>query len=160
MNYNRNIERPSNQMGLGSSSGLRFPFIHPNDDQFASKTYANIIYDEYRDYQQRFQPYENKVLSLAESRELLDQQLSRITTNVDRSFANPNMNAGALQLQRYGVNQNQQEKSSRFRNDDMNKALSTAHARNNTRVSDGDRREGLIIGSNTVRNDATRQLEG
>lgn len=134
--------------------------LHKGMDNYASKTYANIIYDEYRDYRQRFEPYEQQILSLSESRQLLDEQLSRITTNVNRGFANPNFNAGALQQQRYGTQQSNQQVSNNARMTDTNRALSVAHARNNTRVSDGDRRSGLITGSNTVRNDAVRNLEG
>lgn len=130
-----------------------------NDDEFASKTYANIIRDEYADYMSRFQPYENKVLDLAESRELLNQQLGRITTNVNRSFSNPNMNAGALMQQRFGTSQNQQEQSSQFRNNNRNQALSVAHAKNNTRLADADRRTGLITGSNNSRQNLMRATQ-
>ena len=144
----------------GSSGTFNYGNISPFDDQFSSKTFANIINQEYQDYLQRFNPYEKRMLSLAESRELLDEQLGRITTNVNSSFSKPSMNAGALQQQRYGVQASGQQQQHQSKQNDMNRALSTTHARNNTRVADGDRRMGLITGTDSSRANVMRQTQG
>lgn len=134
--------------------------ISPNDKEYASKTYAQIIEQEYADYQKRFQPYEQRLMSLADSRELLDQQLGRITTNINKSYANPQYNAGALQQQRYGITQSAQSSNQSNRQNDMNRALSTAHAKNNTRVADGDRRFDMVTGADSQRANVMRQSQG
>jgi hypothetical protein len=168
MPYNPQIHKPihaentENERVISNYPSYHYTqgFISPLDDRYASKTYANLIYDEYADYKNRFEPYEQQLLNLADSRKLLDEQLSRITTNVNKSFKNPNFNAGALQQQRYGVSQSAQMQNNNVRKTDLDRALSMAHARNNTRIANSDMRSGLITGSNSVRNDAMRNIEG
>ena len=138
-----------------TTSGSRW--VSPHDDEYASKTYANIVRGEYGDYLNRFRPYEMRMMELSRSNELLDQQLSRITTTINHSFNNQNMSDTAIRMQRYGIHQSQQQKQSHARQSDMNKAMSIAHARNNTRMAASDRQFGLMTGSGgqrqTVRND-------
>lgn len=131
-----------------------------NDDDYASKTYANVIRAEYDDYKARFQPYEERLMSLADSRELLDQQLGRITTNINKSYANPQHNAGALQQRRYGISQSTQSSNQNNRQNNLNRALSMAHAKNNTRVADSDRRFDMVTGSDSQRANVMRQSQG
>jgi hypothetical protein len=135
-------------------------YINPNDKEYASKTYAQIIEQEYADYKKRFQPYEERLMSLADSRELLDQQLGRISTNINKSFDNPQYNAGALQQERYGISRSAQSSTQGNRQNDMNRALSMAHAKNNTRVADGDRRFDMVTGADSQRANVMRQSQG
>lgn len=135
-------------------------YVNPTDDEFASKTYANIIDSEYRDYQNRFQPVERQLLGYASGTELLDQQLSRITANVNAAYNNPQMSAGNLMQQRMGLQQTAQGQQSSQRNDDLQRALSTAHARNNTRVANYDQQMGIVTGANTARSLNINQITG
>lgn len=135
-------------------------WIDPNDDEYAAKTYAQIVRGQYNDYVNRFRPYEDRLMSLADSRELLDQQLGRITTNINNSYENPQFNAGRLQQQRYGISQSAQSKEQNGRQNNLNQALSVAHARNNTRVADGDRRFNMVTGADGQRANVMRSTQG
>jgi hypothetical protein len=134
-----------NVYGDNSANGL--PTRQLSSDTYASDTFADIIRGEYADYEQRFQPYETKLLSLAENTQLLDEQLGRITTNINNSYSNPQRSMGNVMKGRYGVQNNAQERQSMNRDTNINKALSTAHAKNNTRVMNGDRQMGLVTGT-------------
>lgn len=126
-------------------------YIRPTDKKYASKTYASIIGDQYDDYLERFQPYEQRLVDLAQSRELLDQQLSRISVSNAASFSNPQMSAGNLQMSRYGVQQSEQQQAKSTRQNSMRQALSLADAKNNTRLANQDQRMGLITGASGSR---------
>lgn len=128
-----------------------YPYVNPNSKDYASQTYANIIRGEYADYVNRFQPYETRMMSLAESSELLDQQLSRITTNIDHAFGSQNLQDSALSMQRFGVHQNEAQRNKQARETDINRAMSIAHAKNNTRVAASDRQFGLMTGGSGQR---------
>lgn len=130
-------------------------FVSPNDKQYASKTYANIIESQYDDYLARFKPYESQMLDLAQSRELLDDQLSRITGSINASFNNPQMSAGNLQMQRYGVQQSAQQQAKSNRQNETQRALAIADAKNNTRVANQDQKMALITGASATRSTVT-----
>lgn len=133
--------------------------ISLNDDEYASKTYAQIIRSQYDDYVNRFQPYEERMMDLAQSRELLDEQLSRITANINSSYANPQFSAGALTSQRYGVQQSADERAFSTKQRSMDKALATANAKNNTRLANADMQQNMITGGSSVRG-LTTELQG
>ena len=133
--------------------------ISLNDDEYASKTYAQIIRSQYNDYVNRFQPYEERMMDLAQSRELLDEQLSRITANINSSYANPQFSAGALTSQRYGVQQSADERAFSTKQRSMDKALAIAHAKNNTRLANADMQQNMITGGSSVRG-LTTELQG
>ena len=135
-------------------------FVNPNDKQYASKTYANIIESQYADYMERFKPYEARMLDLAQSRELLDDQLSRITGSVNASFNNPQMSAGSLQMQRYGVQQGAQQQAKINRQNETQRALAIADAKNNTRVANQDQKMALITGASATRTAVTNNGYG
>ena len=135
-----------NQVGYPSGQA-----ISPLDKEYASKTYASIIGSQYDDYLERFQPYEQRLVDLAQSRELLDQQLSRISVSNAASFSNPQMSAGSLQMSRYGVQQSEQQQAKSTRQNSMRQALSLADAKNNTRLANQDQRMGLITGASGSR---------
>ena len=139
-----------NKQNFSNHSGY-YPGINPNDDEYAAKTYANIIRGEYADYVNRFQPYEQRMMSLAESSELLDQQLSRITTNINNAYGNQSLQDTAINMQRFGVQQNQAQQNYQARQTDINRAMSIAHAKNNTRVAAEDRKFGLVTGGSGQR---------
>ena len=133
-------------------------YVSPNDDDYASKTYANIIKSEYADYQDRFRPYEQKLLDYASGTDLLDQQLARITANVGAAYNNPGMSAGNIMQQRYGLTQTAQGQASSQRQNDLQRAISTARARNNTRIANYDQHTGIITGANTTRSMVTEDM--
>ena len=148
-----NLNAPlTNQYGM--------PYVSSHDDEYASKTYANLIKGEYRDYQSRFKPYEQQLLGYASGTELLDQQLSRISANIGMAYNNPQMSAGNLMQQRYGLTQTAQGQASSQRQNDLQRAISTAHARNNTRIASYDQQMGIVTGANTARSLTTNQING
>lgn len=142
--------RDANSQNYYNNAGL-YSYISPQSKDYASRTYANIIRGEYADYLNRFQPYELRMMDLAQSSELLDQQLARITTNVDHAFGNQNLKDASLNMQRYGVNQNEAQQNRQARETDINRAMAIAHAKNNTRVAAEDRKFGLITGGSGQR---------
>lgn len=150
-----NIVNDENRFLSGALNTNTSMFVSPNDKQYASKTYANIIESQYGDYLARFKPYESQMLDLAQSRELLDEQLSRITGSVNASFNNPQMSAGNLQMQRYGVQQSAQQQAKSNRQNETQRALAIADAKNNTRVANQDQKMALITGASATRSTVT-----
>jgi hypothetical protein len=119
-----------------------------NNKNYASETYGTLINQQYEDYKNRFLPYEKRLMSLADSTEMLDKQLERITTNVNDSYSD----VGAQQEmmnQRYGLTQSAGQKQSQERNTSLNSAMSMAHAKNNTRVAHSDMQTGILTGAST-----------
>ena len=119
-----------------------------NDKDYASQTYINLINQQYEDYKNRFLPYEKRLMSLADSTEMLDKQLLRVTTNVNDSYAD----VGAQQEmmnQRYGLTQSAGQKQSQERNTSLNSAMSMAHAKNNTRIAHSDMQTGILTGASS-----------
>lgn len=144
--------------GLGASTNS-FYGVNYNDKHFASKTYANLINEQYADYRERFLPYEQRLMSLADSTQLLDEQLSRVTTNVNQSYDNIGQQQ-AIMNQRYGLSQSADQQKSQARNTDINRALSMAHAKNNTRVAVSDMQTGILTGASAGQQSFQQNLGG
>lgn len=129
-------------------------YISPNSKTYASDTWAQLIRSEYEDYEDRFQPYEQKLLSLADSEALLDEELSRISASSAQRFSMAKQNS-ALMNQKYGVQTTARQDNYNQTQMDAQRGLAIAQSKNNTRLADADRRVGILTGSSTTRQSAT-----
>lgn len=120
-----------------------------NSKDFASKTYANLINEQYDDYRTRFLPYEQRLMSLADSSQMLDEQLGRLTTNIDKNYDSLGQQQQIMN-QRYGLTQSASQVQSQDRNTNINKALATAHGENNTRLANSDMQNGILTGASSA----------
>lgn len=122
-------------------------------DTYAQDTYADLVRAEYADYEQRFQPYEQKLMSLADSEVLLDQQLSKITASGASRYKQAAANS-ALMNQRYGVQSNDRQQSYNNTQLDAQRGLAISQAKNSSRLDSQDRRMGILSGSGATRQSA------
>lgn len=120
---------------------------------YAQDTYADLINAEYDDYQARFQPYEQKLMSLADSEALLDDQLSRISSNSSAKYKQAAANS-ALMNQKYGVQTNAREQNYNATQMDGQRGLAIAQAKNSSRLDAEDRQMGILSGSSITRQSA------
>lgn len=107
-------------------------------------TMAKITRQQYEDYQSRFLPSEQRLLSLASSDELLNNQLQRNVENVDQSFESAQQ-AEAMRGSRYGLSD--KTTGQQTTNTGLDKALATASVQNETRQAVGDIKNNIITGS-------------
>lgn len=128
-----------------------------NDKNYASKTYSNLIREQYDDYRDRFLPYEQRLMSLADSTQLLDEQLGRITANNNSYYSGVGKQQDIMN-QRYGLSQSADQKMNSSRNTDISRALSIAHAKNNTRIAHADMQNGILTGASSTQKTINDQL--
>jgi hypothetical protein len=131
-------------------------WINPNDDEYASKTFARVVRSEYSDYKQRFQPYERKLMSLADSEQLLDEQLSRISATSKQRFDQSKANS-AMMNKRYGVQQSAEQKNYSDTMSDASRGLAISQAKNMSRLAATDRNMGVLSGAGSTRQLATQK---
>jgi hypothetical protein len=129
---------------------------NPNSDSYAADTFADITRSEYADYKQRFQPYEQKLMSLAQSEELLDEQLSRISATSKRRFDQSKVNS-ALMNDRYGVQQNERQSNYSNTMSGASQGLAISQAKNMSRLAATDRKTGILSGAGSTRQLANQQ---
>jgi hypothetical protein len=123
---------------------------NPNSDTYASDTFADITRAEYADYQDRFQPYEKRLMSLAQSEELLDDQLSRITATSKKRFDQSRVNS-ALMNERYGAQTTQRQQNYSNTMNDASRGLAISQAKNMSRLAAADRNTGILSGAGSTR---------
>lgn len=152
-------ESLSNQLGNNWRGNNSYGNRNYNSDDYASNTYADLINQQYQDYKNRFLPYEKRLMSLADSTEMLDQQLSRVTTNVTDSYKDVGAQQ-AIMNQRYGLTQSAGQKQSQERNTSLNSAMSMAHAKNNTRVAHSDMQNSILTGASMSQQTFQQQQGG
>lgn len=117
-----------------------------NDSQYASKTLAGIVEAQQQDYNERFKPYDEKLLSLANGTELLDEQLSRITASAKASQKRQANITNTLNS-RLGVNQSALQMNSQNRQNALSSALGVAQAKNNMRTATSDLQDSILTGA-------------
>jgi hypothetical protein len=122
-------------------------------DTFASDTYADLVRKEYSD-SQRFKPYEQELMSLADGEELLNDQLSKITGNSSRRFAQAKKNTDMMN-QRYGVTNSQRQNNSNNTQLDAQRGLAISQAKNMSRLASEDRTLGVLSGAGVTRQSVT-----
>lgn len=122
-------------------------------DTFAQDTYAQLVRNEYADYKSRFQPYETKLMSIADSEQLLDQQLAKISGTSERRFSQARTNS-ALMDRRYGVQQSQRQQNYNTTQSEAQRGLAISQAKNMSRLNAKDRRLGVLSGAGSTRQQA------
>lgn len=125
------------------------PRPEPDPEPTASDTYADLINDQWADYQQRYLPVQQELLHQASDAgavEQLDQMLGRIHANVNQAHTSAIQRAD-IQRQHYGLTQDKRQKQAFSRQSGMQQALSTAQAANASRAHISDRRDQLITGA-------------
>ena len=119
-------------------------------DDYASNTYAQVIRAEYGDYKSRFQPYEKKLMALADSEQLLDDQLSKITANGSKRYKQAQASS-AIMDQRYNTQTTQRQQNYSNTQSDSQRGLAISQAKNMSRLASEDRRVGILSGAGSSR---------
>jgi hypothetical protein len=140
--------------GMPSNYGTRYR--DKNSDTYATDTYADLTRSEYSDYKTRFQPYEEKLMSLADSEAMLDDQLSKISANGVSRYKKAQTNS-ALMNQRYGVQSSARENSYNNTQLDGRRGLDISQAKNMSRLQSEDSKANILSGAGTTRQLANNQ---
>lgn len=123
--------------GIGNYSGNK---------REAELTYRDLAHAQWQDYQDRFLPYQEKLMDVATSTAMLDEQLGRISAVAGQSANMARQNA-ALAMSRYGMAQSSEMAQAAQSNVTRNQALNQANAMNNARSAAYDRYQSAITGS-------------
>lgn len=126
-----------------SASGI--PMYSRDDSKYASKTMAALTRAEWDDYTTRFMPYEDQLAQLATTGDV-SSQISTARGLVDASFdqAKKSQSQG---LEMYGVSADKQTQSANSRGLSLAHAASRAGADNTVRVTNYDRQNELMAGT-------------
>jgi len=135
------------------------PYFNENSKTYAQDTYAQLIKNQYSDYRDRFMPYEKRLMSLSDSTKLLDEQLGRITTNVNKSYDAIGQQQNIMN-QRFGLTQSVAQQKSNSRSTDINRALSMANAKNNTRIAAYDTQNNILTGASAPQQNFNNMASG
>lgn len=125
------------------------PTVSYGSDDYAKQWNAWLTREQYADWQDRFQPREEQLLSAVEGTELLDQQLSNIQANADTSFDLARTTADQTR-RRYGLSLTDRERKVEDTRNSLAKAASIAGSSNDTRTYI-DERNMNVIGGSTAR---------
>ena len=111
---------------------------------YASDKYANIARQQYTDWKTRYQPEQQKLMSLATDNSLMNAQLNRTSTNAANAVSSAEQ-AQSNQMSRMGVatTTNANDNSS-----SLNTSLAVAAAKNGTRSAAEERNLSILAGSN------------
>ncbi len=110
---------------------------------YASDKYANIVRQQYTDWKTRYQPEQQKLMSLSTDNSLMNAQLNRTSTNAANAVSSAEQ-AQSNQMSRMGVatTTNSNDNSS-----SLNTSLAVAAAKNGTRSAAEGRNLSTLAGS-------------
>lgn len=110
---------------------------------YASDKYANIVRQQYTDWKTRYQPEQQKLMSLSTDNSLMNAQLNRTSTNAANAVSSAEQ-AQSNQMSRMGVatTTNSNDNSS-----SLNTSLAVAAAKNGTRSAAEERNLSTLAGS-------------
>ncbi|HHP0467293.1 TPA: hypothetical protein ACRZZI_004954 [Vibrio harveyi] len=123
--------------GIGNYSGNK---------REAEYTYRDLSRAQWQDYQDRFLPYQEKLMDVATSTAKLDEQLGRISAVAGQSANMARQNA-SLAMSRYGIGQSAEMQQAAQSNITRNQVLNQANAMNNARSAAYDRYQSTMTGS-------------
>ena len=126
-----------NAYGIGDYNG---------SDREAEYTLRDIYRAQWEDYKSRYQQHQQTLVDKVTSREMLDEQLSRITATTSRSNRIATTTAD-MARERYGMQVSGQQSQSNNLNMQINGALGLANAQNNARTAHEDRYQLAMVGS-------------
>ena len=112
----------------------------------AEYIYRDLYKAQWADWKNRFQPYQDQLIDAATSRDMLDEQLSRISVTSSKS-KKLSAEAAAMTRARYGMEQTKQQQQSFGSNANINSALSLANSENNARSAAYDRYQSAMTGA-------------
>ena len=130
-------EPEKNAYGIGDYKG---------SDREAEYTLRDIYRAQWEDYKSRYQQHQQTLVDKVTSREMLDEQLSRITATTSRSNRIATTTAD-MARERYGMQVSGQQSQSNNLNMQINGALGLANAQNNARTAHEDRYQLAMVGS-------------
>ena len=130
-------EPEKNAYGIGDYNG---------SDREAEYTLRDIYRAQWEDYKSRYQQHQQTLVDKVTSREMLDEQLSRITATTSRSNRIATTTAD-MARERYGMQVSGQQSQSNNLNMQINGALGLANAQNNARTAHEDRYQLAMVGS-------------
>lgn len=120
---------------------------NPNSDTYAQDTRAWLYRDQWGDYQNRFMPYEDKLIDAVTGSQMLDERLSAIKINTKESFDAAQLSNQQVQA-RYGMAQTDAQKSTQDRNMAIAQSKVHANSANQTRRHIDDRNLAVMGGGN------------
>lgn len=106
-------------------------------------TLADITRLEFDDYKSRFLPVQEHLFSLANSDQLLNEQLARNKANIDNSFTQAQQTENRT-LSRFGISANDTQQNKN--NHNLQKSLATASINNETRSSVDELQHKILTG--------------
>lgn len=114
-------------------------WVNPNDNEFASKTMANIERERFDDYMERYPAIHEEYLDMTMEPDFTLEQVDRVEGNVASSFASADEQRKAT-LARMGVEDTAPTSS-------LAQSLSVAHGENSVRQHGEDRQLATLSGS-------------
>lgn len=112
--------------------------INPRDDEYASKTLANIKRQQWADYKERYPAIHEQYLDMTMNPDFTLEQVGRVEGNVNQAYERAEANQQAT-LSRMGV-------ADKSEDNNLAKSLSIAHGENSVRQHGEDRRLNAIAG--------------
>jgi len=106
-------------------------------------TMAQLTRDQWSDFKDRYLPVQNDLLALANSDQLLTEQLGRNSQNIDNSFSLADKNE-SMRMGRYGLSPDDSAQNST--NTGLLKSLTTASVNNETREAVDDLQTKIVTG--------------
>jgi hypothetical protein len=110
---------------------------------YASDTFANLTRQQYADWQQRFQPQQEKLMSLATDNSLLNAQLDRTAGNAANAVSSAQDSYHA-QMSRMGIST---PLNTNDNSNNLNTSLAVAAAKNGTRTAAEERQLSILAGN-------------
>lgn len=128
---------PTGTRGYDFYGGVN-SYVSPTDDQFASKTLANIKRQQWNDYMGKYPAIQKEYLEMSMSPDFTLEQVDRVQGNVDQAFDRSKQFQGAT-LERMGV-------ENKAPTSDLASSLAVAHGENSVRQHGKDRQLNAMAG--------------
>ncbi len=132
------------------ADNIGLPYVDPSDNEYATKTQANLSRAQWDDYVKRFEPYEAQLASMVGNEQTLSDSLNAANASATSSFESAKQGFG-MNLAKYGTSQDATEKAATDRSFNLNKSATQAGLRNSVRTQAYDRDIELMTGAgNTI----------
>lgn len=136
--YNDVMSETKNHLNqVNTADGMAVP-VYSGDDEYASKTLANIKKAQWNSYKEKYPAIQSQYLDMAMNPDFTLEQVNRVEGNVNQAYDRAEQNQQAT-LSRMGVADTAEK-------NDLAKSLSIAHGENSTRQHGADRQMNAIAG--------------
>jgi hypothetical protein len=136
--YNDVMDRLEHSNSQANNPAGTVAAVYSGDDEYASKTLANIKRAQWADYKAKFPAIQSQYLDMAMNPDFTLEQVDRVEGNVNQAYDRAEKNQQAT-LSRMGVADTSDK-------NDLAKSLSIAHGENSTRQHGADRQMNAIAG--------------